>query len=93
MAIAPIRPLAWEPPYASGSGPRKGKKTKKKKKKKRKKKASESRCQCNVKHFLQNTVKRHKTDWVLTPRKTEVSMFSHCSEHLPINILWERNIN
>ena len=27
----PIRPLAWEPPYASGSGPRKGKKTKKKK--------------------------------------------------------------
>ena len=26
-AIAPIRPLAWEPPYAMGSGPRKGKKT------------------------------------------------------------------
>ena len=28
-ATAPIRPLAWEPPYAEGSGPRKGKKTKK----------------------------------------------------------------
>ena len=32
VATAPIRPLAWEPPYASGGGPRKGKKTKKKKK-------------------------------------------------------------
>ena len=31
-ATAPIRPLAWEPPYAPyGSGPRNGKKTKKKK--------------------------------------------------------------
>ena len=30
-AIALIRPLAWEPPYAARSGPRKGKKTKKKK--------------------------------------------------------------
>ena len=29
-ATALIRPLAWEPPYATGSGPRKGKKTKKK---------------------------------------------------------------
>ena len=29
VAAAPIQPLAWEPPYASGSGPRKGKKTKK----------------------------------------------------------------
>ena len=28
---APIGPLAWEPPYAAGSGPRTGKKTKKKK--------------------------------------------------------------
>ena len=33
VALAPIRPLVWEPPYAPGSGPRKGKKTKKKKKK------------------------------------------------------------
>ena len=32
-ATALIRPLAWGPPYAAGSGPRKGKKTKKKKKK------------------------------------------------------------
>ena len=31
-AIAPIRPLAWEPPCAAGSGPRKGKKDQKKKK-------------------------------------------------------------
>ena len=26
VATAPIRPLAWEPPYAMGSGPRKDKK-------------------------------------------------------------------
>ena len=32
-ATAPIKPLAWEPPYAAG-GPRKGKKKKEKKKKK-----------------------------------------------------------
>ena len=30
-ATAPIRPLAWEPPYAAESGPRKGKETKNKK--------------------------------------------------------------
>ena len=30
VTIAPIEPLAWEPTYAGGSGPRKGKKTKKK---------------------------------------------------------------
>ena len=29
VAIALIRPLAWQAPYAAGSGPRKGKKTKK----------------------------------------------------------------
>ena len=33
-ATAPIGPLAWEPPYATGSGPRKGKKTKQNKNKK-----------------------------------------------------------
>ena len=33
VATALIQPLAWELPYAAGSGPRKGKKTKKKKKK------------------------------------------------------------
>ena len=33
-AAAPVRPLAWEPPYAAGSGPRKGKKTEKTKNKK-----------------------------------------------------------
>ena len=32
-ATAPIRPLAWEAPYAGESGARKGKKTEKKKKK------------------------------------------------------------
>jgi len=30
VATAPIRPLAWEPPYAMGSGPRKRQKDKKK---------------------------------------------------------------
>ena len=32
VATAPIRPLAWEPPYAVGTAQEKGKKTKKKKK-------------------------------------------------------------
>ena len=36
VAIAPIRPLAWEPIYTKGVA-RKGKKTKKKKKKKKEK--------------------------------------------------------
>jgi len=34
VATAPIRPLAWDPPYAMGSAQENGKKTKKKKKKK-----------------------------------------------------------
>ena len=34
-SIAPIRPLAWEPPYAMESGPRKGKKTNKTKQNKK----------------------------------------------------------
>ena len=38
VATAPIRPLAWEPPYALGSSPRKGKKTNKKKKRKKERK-------------------------------------------------------
>ena len=38
VATALIRPLAWEPPYAVGSGPRKGKKTKNKTKQKTKEK-------------------------------------------------------
>ena len=33
-ATAPIRPLSWEPPYATEEALKKGKKTKKKKKKK-----------------------------------------------------------
>ena len=36
VAIALIRPLAWEPPYAAGAALENGKKTKKKKKKKKK---------------------------------------------------------
>ena len=36
-AIAPIRPLAWELPYASGAAQEKAKREKKKKKKKVKK--------------------------------------------------------
>ena len=35
-STAPIRPLAWEPPYATGSSPRKGKKTKQNKTKNKK---------------------------------------------------------
>ena len=35
VATALIRSLAWEPPYATGSGPRKGKKTPPKKKRRR----------------------------------------------------------
>ena len=34
VATAPIRPLAWEPPYAARAAQENGKKTKKKKKKK-----------------------------------------------------------
>ena len=34
-ATAPIRPLAWEPPHATGAALEKGKKTKRKKKKKK----------------------------------------------------------
>jgi len=37
VATAPIRPLAWEPPYAMGSALKKGKKTKRQKDKKKKK--------------------------------------------------------
>ena len=37
-AVAPIKPLAWELPYAAPAAPQKAKKKKKKKKKKRKKK-------------------------------------------------------
>jgi len=33
-SIAPVRPLAWEPPYAAGAALEKAKKTKEKKKKK-----------------------------------------------------------
>jgi len=36
-ATAPVRPLAWEPPYTAGSRPRNGKKMKEKRKKERKK--------------------------------------------------------
>ena len=35
-AVVPIRPLAWEPPYATGAALDKGKKTKKNKKTKKK---------------------------------------------------------
>ena len=41
MAKAPVRPLAWEPPYAVGVALEKAKSQKKKKKKK--KKASETK--------------------------------------------------
>ena len=35
VATAPIRPLAWEPPYATGAAPEKTKRQKDKKKKKK----------------------------------------------------------
>ena len=35
-AVAPIRPLAWEPPYAAGAALKKTKKRKKERKKERK---------------------------------------------------------
>ena len=35
VATAPIRPLAWEPPYAAGAALEKAKRQKKKKKKKK----------------------------------------------------------
>ena len=36
MAIAPIRPLAWEPPYAAGAAQEIAKRQKRKKKEKKK---------------------------------------------------------
>ena len=42
-AVAPIRPLAWEPSYAAGAALDKGKKTKKKKRKE--KTFTENRCE------------------------------------------------
>ena len=38
VATAPIRPLAWEPPYATGAALEKAERQKKKKKKRKKKK-------------------------------------------------------
>ena len=43
MATAPIRPLAWEPPYASGVALKRQKDKKKKKKKKERKKRKEKK--------------------------------------------------
>ena len=37
MATAPIRPLAWDPPYATGAAPEKAKRQKTKQKKNQKK--------------------------------------------------------
>ena len=42
-ATAPIRPLAWEPPYAARAAQENGKKTKKKKKRKKQPKWSSRR--------------------------------------------------
>ena len=39
-ATAPIRPLAWEPPYAMGAAQEKAKRKKKEKKKRKKKRAT-----------------------------------------------------
>ena len=43
-AVAPIRPLAWEPPYAAGAALKSKKKKKKKKRKKRAKNQGFQHC-------------------------------------------------
>jgi len=48
VATAPIRPLAWEPPYAAGAAQEIAKRPKKKKRKK-KKKGENIKCIENVK--------------------------------------------
>ena len=48
-AVAPVRPLVWEPPYASGAALKKTKDKKKKKKKERKKKKKTIRAVQKVK--------------------------------------------
>ena len=46
-AVAPIIPLAWEPPYATGAAPEKTKKKKKKKRKKKKERKKERKSLTN----------------------------------------------
>ena len=47
-ATAPIRLLAWEPPYAAGAALEKAQRQKKKKKKKERKKLITAKCLCFV---------------------------------------------
>ena len=46
-ATAPIQPLAWEPPYASGAAQEMAERQKKKKKKKRKKERKKKNSKIN----------------------------------------------
>ena len=50
--MAPIRPLAWEPPYAMGSSPKKRQKDKKKKKERKKKEIKGIQIEKEVKRSL-----------------------------------------
>ena len=61
-AIAPIGPLAWEPPYAIGYGP---KKQKKKKKKKKKKKRSVQKGVCVERRIFEIWTSQLKNGWYL----------------------------
>ena len=61
VAIAPIRPLAWEPPYAAGSSPRKGKKTKKKRKEKKRKRLQSNASKDDARFRKKNKIEA-KTD-------------------------------
>ena len=54
MATAPIRPLAWEPPYTVGAALEKTKRQKKKKRRKRKKERKERKDTYIFKHCEQN---------------------------------------
>ena len=59
VAIAPIRPLAWEPPYATGAAQERAKRPKKKKKKKkRKKRKKKKRKQEKAKMDLKNKINK-----------------------------------
>ena len=56
-AVAPIQPLAWEPPYAVGAAQEIAKKPKKKKKKKKKKKTQAKK---NKKKKKKKKIKKRK---------------------------------
>ena len=60
VATAPIRPLAWEPPYAMGAALEKAKKTKKRKRKEKERKKKEKG---KPAHILKDGVLRSPDMW------------------------------